>query len=185
VRALSSALDRVPRYQRVEVAGRYDPEHQILLDNITLNGAVGYFVLTPLRRSDGAQLLVNRGWVRQSPIRSELPEISVGAGTRTVRGRVDELPRAGIHLAAPDLAGWPRVMNFPDSAEIAAVLGGRVYPQILLLDPVEPDGFRREWHPPGLGPLRHVAYAVQWFALALTAVILGVVLSLRPAGETP
>ena len=181
--ALSSALERVPRYQRVEVGGRYDARHQILLDNITLDGRVGYYVLTPLRRGDGALLLVNRGWVPQGASRGELPDIAVDDGLRTVTGRVDELPRAGIHLAAPGAVDWPRVMNFPDSSEVAAALGGRVYPQILLLDPAVPDGYRRAWRPPGLGPLRHLAYAVQWFALALTAVILLVVMSLRTPDE--
>lgn len=182
-RALSSALDRVPRYQRVEVQGRYDPDRQILLDNITLHGIAGYFVLTPLRRSDGALLLVNRGWVPQGRTRGELPRLEVDAGPRSVTGRIDELPRAGIRLAATQQRGWPRVMNFPDSTEVAAALGGRVYPQVLLLDPVAPDGFRREWRPPGLGPMRHVAYAIQWFALALTAVILFFKMNLRPTDD--
>ena len=181
--ALSSAMDHVPRYQRVEVRGHYDARHQILLDNITLDGRVGYYVLTPLRRSDGALLLVKRGWVPQGASRGELPPIDVDDGPRTVTGRIDELPRAGIHLAAVDAGDWPRVMNFPDSREVAAVLGGRVYPQILLLDPAAKDGFQRAWRPPGLGPLRHLAYAVQWFALALTAVILFIVMSLRDPDE--
>jgi len=183
VHALSSALDRVPRYQRFEVRGHYDPRRQILLDNITLDGRVGYYVLTPLRRGDGTLLLVNRGWVPQGAGRGDLPPIDVDDGVRTVTGRIDELPRAGIHLAATGSLEWPRVMNFPDSSEVAAVLGGRVFPQILLLDPGAGDGYRRAWRPPGLGPLRHVAYAVQWFALALTAVILLVVMSLRPPDE--
>lgn len=183
MQALSSALDRVPRYRRVEVRGHYDTRHQILLDNITLDGRVGYYVLTPLRRDDGALLLVNRGWVPQGASRGDLPRIDVDDGPRTVSGRIDELPRAGIHLAAADAGDWPRVMNFPDSREVAAVLGGRVYPQILLLDPAAKDGFQRAWRPPGLGPLRHLAYAVQWFALALTAVILFVVMSLRDPDE--
>ena len=183
VRMLSSALDRVPRYQRVEVRGRYDPDRQVLLDNITLHGVAGYFVLTPLRRSDGALLLVNRGWVPQGRTRAELPRLDVDTDPRRVTGRIDELPRAGIRLAAPDPGSWPRVMNFPDSSDIAAALGGRVYQQILLLDPDAADGFRREWQPPGLGPMRHVAYAIQWFALALTAVILFVRMSLRPLDD--
>jgi len=181
--SLSSALERVPRYQRVEVRGRYDAQRQILLDNITLDGRVGYYVLTPLRRSDGALLLVNRGWVPQGASRDELPDVAVGDGPRAVTGRIDEMPRAGIRLAAPGSLDWPRVMNFPDSSEVAAALGGRVYPQILLLDAAAPDGYRRTWRPPGLGPLRHLAYALQWFALALTAVILFFVMSLRPPDE--
>ena len=45
--ALSSALDRVPRYQRVEVTGHSDPTRQNLRDNITSRSTTRYYVLTP------------------------------------------------------------------------------------------------------------------------------------------
>jgi surfeit locus 1 family protein len=45
-------------------------------------------------------------------------------------------------------------------------------PGLILLDPSAPDGFRRNWRPSDFGPERHVGYAVQGFALAVTLVIL-------------
>ena len=56
-----------------------------------------------------------------------------------------------------------------------------VQPNIILLDAQEPDGFVRDWQPPGLPPERHSAYALTWFALALTLLVLYVRLALRPA----
>lgn len=96
---------------------------------------------------------------------------------------MDEFPRAGIALPAAAGTDWPRVLNFPDAATVATLLGGRVHPQLLLLDAHSPDGFLREWRPPGFGPERHVGYAVQWFALAATTVIILLLLNLRPLDE--
>jgi cytochrome oxidase assembly protein ShyY1 len=38
--------------------------------------------------------------------------------------------------------------------------------QVVLLDASEPDGYLRDWQPPGFPPARRIAYAVQWFGLA-------------------
>ena len=48
------------RYRHFVVSGRYDGERQILLDNMILNGRVGYHVLTPFRIGSEA-VVVNRG----------------------------------------------------------------------------------------------------------------------------
>jgi surfeit locus 1 family protein len=52
---------------------------------------------------------------------------------------------------------------------------------LVLLDPGEPDGYVRNWSAPGFPPMRHLGYAVQWFALALTLAVIYVVTNLRRA----
>jgi surfeit locus 1 family protein len=37
----------------------------------------------------------------------------------------------------------------------------------------------RNWAPPGFPPMRHIGYAVQWFALALTLFVIYVVTNTR------
>jgi len=49
----------------------------------------------------------------------------------------------------------------------------------VLLDPAAPDGYRRNWRPSDFGPERHIGYAFQWFALAVTLVILYLAWSFR------
>jgi surfeit locus 1 family protein len=68
---------------------------------------------------------------------------------------------------------------FPTSAEVSAQSGIALRDYQLLLDPSAPDGFVRDWHPGGTAPDRHVAYAVQWFGLALTVVAIYFVLVFR------
>jgi surfeit locus 1 family protein len=136
------------RYQHVSATGHYDGAHQVLLDNMpSASGRPGYQVLTPFVLETGGLLLVNRGWLPVGSSRAELPDVSVSAQTRSIRGRMDRLPEPGIRLDAPpeSSAGWPRVVNYPTTAQLEALIGKRVVNAILLLDAGEPDGFERAW----------------------------------------
>lgn len=176
---LPSGLSPVERYQRLRARGRYDPARQFLLDNMTFDGQAGFRVLTPLLLEDGRVLVVDRGFVPGGGDRGRTPEIAVEDAPREVVGRADTLPRPGIELASPPAAGWPRIVSFPRIEELGVALGQRVFPQILLLDPDQPDGYLREWTPAVMGPERHVGYAVQWFGFAAVTCVLWVVLSFR------
>jgi len=183
--ALPAAPDAAARYLRVDARGHYLATRQFLLDNITQGGVVGYRVLTPLECDDGVLLLVDRGWVAAGANRARLPDIAVGDGEREVTGRLDLPPQAGIRLAATAESGWPRRMSFPRTEALAAALGRPVYPRLLLLDPAAPDGYLRVWRPGGMPPERHLGYAVQWFALALTLLIGCIVVQLEKPGTSP
>lgn len=115
--------------------------------------------------------------------RSQLPAIGVGAGQRTVRGRLDQLPVPGLRVGparAPGETGWPLVLVFPVIADLEAALGQPVEQRILLLDTSESDGFERAWRPAmAVPPERHLGYAIQWFALALVLVVAFVATSLQ------
>ena len=180
---LPPASIAVPRYQRVTASGGYDTNHQFLLDNMSESGRAGVHVLTPLLLSDGNAVLVDRGWVPFGAARDSLPDLAVLATPRTVAGRLDELPRPGIELAAPAGKGWPRLISYPHMRELAAALGRELYPQRILLDPREPDGYMRNWQVTGTTYVRHLGYAIQWFAFAATAIAIWFALGLRRKGE--
>jgi surfeit locus 1 family protein len=170
------------RYSEVRVSGRYQPERQFLLDNLSYSGRPGYQVLTPLTLDDGRTLLVNRGWVPFTGSRQRLPDIGFGAPPQVrVSGRLDALPVTGISLghAPPSGTDWPRLASFPTMDELAGALGRPLEPRQLLLDANEPHGYVRDWHPAGLGPERHISYAVQWWGMAALAAGLFVVLNLE------
>ncbi|HVY82026.1 MAG TPA: SURF1 family protein [Steroidobacteraceae bacterium] len=177
------ALSEVERFQRVRVSGHYDPAHQFLLDNRTYDGRAGYEVLTPLDRRDGATILVDRGWIPFTGYRDRLPQVAfTPAPLDVVVGRVDELPSEGLESgrAPPDArAPWPKVTTYPHAAELSAALGRPTETRLLLLDPRLPNGYVREWQPPGLRAIRHWSYAVQWWAFAVLAVALWVILGFK------
>jgi len=100
----------------------------------------------------------------------------------TVSGRVAELPSAGLaggRAAPAPEAGWPKITSYPAMAELSAAIGRPLEPRILLLDPQQPDGYVRDWQPPGLQPIRHWSYAIQWWCFAALALVLWAALSLR------
>jgi surfeit locus 1 family protein len=182
-----AVIDVLPRYQHVSADGRYEPGRQILLDNMPSSaGQPGYRVLTPLHRGGAERiLLVDRGWVPLGATRQQLPVVTVQTGVRSVAGRLDQLPVPGVRVGsaqAPGEMGWPRVLNFPTQADVETALGQAVESRILLLDASSPDGYQRDWRPSvGFPPERHLGYAIQWFALAVTLVVIFVALSLKSA----
>ncbi len=180
---IASVLPAVPvRYLRVRLEGHYVPERQVLLDNMTHAGRVGFRVLTPFRTAGGATVLVDRGWVPLGRSRAELPNVGVEGGPRTLGGRLDEFPRAGIDAPPGTGDGWPRVLNYPSPATLEQVVGSPLYPRLVLLDAGASDGYLRDWRPTGLSYERHLGYAVQWYALAATLAVLFGVVALRKRG---
>src|SRR5215469_1029206 len=178
-------LSSVAQYQRVSLQGRFDPAHQFLLDNRSYEGRAGYEVLTPLLRTAGDTVLVDRGWVPFSGTRQRLPGVAIESHDETtVTGRVATLPSAGLASgrAAPSKQGpWPKVTSFPNMAELSEAFGAPLEHGIVLLDSDDPDGYVRDWHPPGLEPTRHWSYAIQWWSFAVVLLFLWVRLNMRKA----
>ena len=186
--AIDLRTPHLRRYQHVGASGHYDPTRQILIDNMVDAERAGYFVITPFALAGGGWVLVNRGWVPLGASRAERPAIPVSSDVRQVRGRADNMPSPGIQMGTKALLAppYPVVAAFPSRNEIARLLGEPSWTSatdLVLLDPGEPDGYVRDWSPPGFPPMRHIGYAVQWFALALTLFILWVVTNLRRPGD--
>ena len=169
------------RYQLLRLQGHYDADHQLLLDNMSHAGQPGYHVLTPFITAGGS-VLVNRGWVPADGDRRLLPSIKVSSQPRILTGRIDRLPRPALRLApATNYTGlpWPRRLLFPTTEEISAQTGYPLRDFQLLLNPGEADGFLREWQPALMTPETHLGYAIQWFGLATTVVLVFVILAWR------
>jgi surfeit locus 1 family protein len=187
--ALPSELEDAQRFRRVEVHGEFVERPQFLLDNMLHDGVAGYHVLTALRVSGQRErVLVNRGWVAAGSDRRVLPDVAVGSEMRTVAGRLERLPRPGIRLGADDEsddAADAVVLQYPTAEQLARRLAERVYDYQLLLDAAAPDGYLREWQAPGPAPERNIAYAGQWWALAIGAVAAAIVMAFRTARRKP
>jgi surfeit locus 1 family protein len=183
----SRSLAQLPDYQRVSVTGTYDLAHQFLIDNMSYRDLDGYQVLTPLERPGGQVVLVDRGWVPFLGSRANLPDISIKtAGPVTISGRVGNLPAAGLasgRAPPPNGGPWPRVTSFPTMAQLSAVLGRPLEPRVILLDPQNPEGYVRDWHPPGIPALQNFAYAFEWWCFAIAAIVMWVMLSTQRPKE--
>jgi surfeit locus 1 family protein len=179
------------QYRRVAVSGEYLAGKDLLHDNRTHKGRVGYHLLTPLRIAGDTAVLVNRGWVPAGPTRDVLPSVATPSGRMEVRGMVYRPSDRQILLGPEEPHGgtWPRVVQRIDFVDLENQLGIKLLPYTIRLSEQEPNGFVRDWRPHyGAGPNRHKAYAIQWFSFAL--IFLGVYVAHglkrdKPQSDTP
>src|SRR5262245_15099290 len=61
--AAGTAPSKHLAWTKVTVSGQYDPAHEIQARGRTVDGDVGYEIVTPLVLDDGTAVLVDRGWV--------------------------------------------------------------------------------------------------------------------------
>lgn len=176
-------------YPHVAVHGRFLAGRAYLLDDQVHGGRVGVDVYQPFR-PDGSRrlLLVDMGFLQRegdsdtaAPHRPPLPQ-----GEVTLHGLYAPLPAAGFKLggnALPRQKHWPKTVIYLDRTDIGHDLGATLYPRRLLLDPDPRTTYLRQWTPGFMPPARHRGYAFQWFAFALAAVAIFVILHRRTDDE--
>ena len=175
------------RYRPAEVVGRYDGEHQFLVDNQIVDGKSGYFVMTPfLIEGQNKSVLVNRGWVPAGSDRRQLPDVGLSMQLGQVKGRINQFPSVGIKLKGAEIPSdtWPSVVQVIDHKVLSDKLKYELLDFQIELDEQSAEGYRRDWkiHIP-IPPEKHIAYAVQWFGLALTLSVLFIWMSIRKRSE--
>lgn len=173
----------------VELEGTFDNRRTLLLDNRMLDGVAGYHVLTLFTSTDGHQVLVNRGWIPRGRDRSELPNIPPIEGRTLVQGRTWRYSPKTIVLVEDDLSAptWPLRVQQVDMAAISSAMNIDLLPVEIRVEPDYPleheTQFPRVWIDAVMGPERHQAYAVQWFALAATVVVLFLAAAYRKGND--
>jgi len=179
--AANGQLNKLSRYRHVEARGHYDAAHQLLLNEMQHGDAVGYEVLTPFVLAPGQQIvMVDRGWLAKSA-NAKLPSLPLASDARRIRGIIGFLPVPGIRLGkntVPD--GWPKLLLYPRYPTLEKLYGGKLLHPVIWLDPDQADGYARDWRPNiGFPPIRHTAYALQWFAMALAVAVIWIVVNLK------
>lgn len=164
------------RYRSVTLFGEYDREHEFLLDNQPEAGAVGFHVLTPFRvQGSPVAVIINRGFVPLGPDRlhpvipSPPPE-----GPVMLLGLIDDLYRVGFQLEGAGVpgAGWPSLVQVPDTGQMSTRLGYPLSAYQVLLSAKAEGGFGRSWHTRRLDADKNRGYALQWFMLAALTLVL-------------
>ncbi len=145
----------------------------VLLDNQTRDGRAGVRVYQPARVDGaGTEVLVDLGWL-PLPADRQLPRLQPLQGRQLLRGLLVAPPSAGIALGPAmqwQAAARCWLATRIEPKTVSKALGGRdISSQVLRLDPALPLGYPRDLDmlPNTLPPARHLAYAVQWFGLAL------------------
>jgi len=181
-----AGLEGLFPYQKVEVTGKFDTQHQFLLDNKVYQGRAGYQVITPLMITGSNQaVLVNRGWLPQKASRDDLPTIPTPTESVTLEGQLKLDSGESFSLGESGLQadGWPRVIQWLEMEELEKSLGYKVQEFVILQSPESPAGFLRDWYIKKILPQKSTSYAVQWFALALALVIIYLVVNTHKVKE--
>ncbi|WP_326599724.1 SURF1 family cytochrome oxidase biogenesis protein [Streptomyces sp. NBC_01803] len=172
--APGGAPDPDDRYRPVTATGVYDTDDQVVVRNRTgSNGAVGYYVLTPLVEADGTGVLVNRGFVPAGSDYTRVPDVAEPpTGEVTVTGRLmadESTGTTGIRDrdGLPD--GMIMMINSQERGEAAGLpmLGG--YLELTETSPAPRDAEEQPEplpEPDHTGIGSHFAYAIQWWMFA-------------------
>ena len=158
-----------------------------MLDNQIHNHHVGYNILTPFKISNSDfVVLVDRGWVSVGESRERLPDVDVDETSRKVTGVIYTPFGDPYTLGEIDNGDiqWPRLIQYLDFKALSQRLGSPLQPFTLRLDSDQENGYLREWEIFAFSPNKHIAYALQWFALALTLLIIFIVLHVSKSKST-
>lgn len=171
-----SIFYQAPVAQILHMEGKYLNQHSHLLDNQTLNGQVGYAVITPFLY-DHDVFLVNRGFIAYSQ-RSILPDIPNVDGSAKIHGflKSNHKPLL-LNTSLQDPVSHR--LQFIDEQYFSALLNKNISADVFVLQ--KGKGLLTPFaeKSPYLSHHRHQAYALQWLLLGLCGVFILFIASIK------
>ncbi|MBI4420714.1 MAG: SURF1 family protein [Gemmatimonadetes bacterium] len=176
----------LPPFRPVTARGGWDYGRQIVVQGRAFEGVPAVVVVTPLVLADGYAALVERGWVPSPDARRVDLAVLAEEDSARVEGAV-------IPLGAPSVGGreppaeWPKYVRQADPVVLAPLYPYPLLPYVVRrTNPAAPGPVARLLRPvpipePSNGP--HLAYAIQWFAFAIIAMVGSVALFRREKGN--
>lgn len=158
----------------VDLQGQWLPQFTVYLDNRSMKSQTGFIVITPFQLTNGAVMLVQRGWIARDRARSDLlPPVQTPQGPLTLQGRVVPSPSKLMELGEPA----PVQEGFKVLRQNIDLEAFRLETKLALLATLQqtsdaPDGLFREWPQSISGAEKNRGYAFQWFALSALALLL-------------
>lgn len=161
-------------YRRVRLTGVFDHAHEIYLFSPGPKGGAGYQVITPLRRNQGAVILVNRGWVP-----THLKDPATRA-TGQLKGSVSLTgvirPKAQPNMFSPANRPDQGIWYWRDIPSMARHLKMQVAAVVVDADATaNPGGWPQGGQTIIDVPNNHLDYALTWYGLAVVLAVIYVV----------
>ncbi len=176
-----SQIKDLPRYANVKLKGHFIDAPQFLLDNQVNEGKQGYHAFTPFIVDElNLIIMVNRGWLVKNKFSDE--QLGIESKQITLLGKLNTPPQVGIQLGEIELIKQRaiQIITYYEAEKVKNMVQERlcksldcvVSDKILLMDKDQKNGFKREWKPIIMQPSKHIAYAVQWFAMTLVLIVI-------------
>ena len=169
------AFQSQANYTPVILYGEFD-QRKIYLENQLIDGQHGVHVYMPFLMQLGEPaVLVNRGWYAM-PV-NQLLEVPVLERASFITGLLRSPPRVGLEIGQLQMNQdeWPQSVPYLQLDTISNALKLTLSEQILLSTETWDDGLLRDWKLRSMPPVKHRAYAMQWFTMAAAVLILLVV----------
>lgn len=168
-------------FRRVTVTGTFLHDRELHLNARSQRGNAGYDIIAPLRRDEGAPVLVNRGWVpysRKDPATRAAGQVP---GLTAVEGILRTEPRKGWLMPTNsaernewfwfDLAAMRQAAGVPDAAPFYIEAGPAPNPGNFPVGGQTIVQLRND----------HLQYALTWYALAIALAVIYVISQRSPA----
>lgn len=164
-------------YRRVRAAGTWIAQRQIFIDNQVREGRAGFNVITPLQLEGKKEaVLVNRGWIARTADYPRPPVVGVPPGRVEISGMATLPAGRFLELSSETIAAdvWQNL----SLDRYRARTGLEILP-VVVLDESSAPGLAAIRETPDAGVAKHREYALTWFSLAATTLVLWIVLNLR------
>ena len=176
---------QIAQFQSVDLLSELVGYHILLLDNKIDNKRPGYHVLHVAKdKLSGKQFLVNRGWVYAGHDREQFPDIDLPNSPWQVSARIYPVAAEAISTASAAIEDSRDFIRLPvldqkTLAEIESRLKVTLEPYVLRLNEGSESALKINWMWTNMPPEKHLAYAVQWFALALALLIVSLIVCIK------
>ena len=177
---LHAAIENIA-FRRVSLRGEFVREWPIYLDNRPMRGIAGFYVLMPFKIQGSDQyVLVVRGWQPRNPVnRTQMPTLKTPEGVIQLEGVIRTSVEKVMQLGANETYKSGVILQNLDITAGARQMGLKMYDFVLDQTSNTPDDMLRDWAMPSVGSDKNRAYAFQWYALSLMAVIFFIVTGFR------
>lgn len=161
------------KFRHITATGSYLPAEQTLLRGQTINGDIGYLVITPLKTPAGV-LLIARGFIPQTGVAKTSPTVPTApSGQLTVTARLQPADSKTDRFGS--LPG--EQVDTVNPTEQASRIGSPVWNGYAELLPGQPGTGNLQVIPGpdlsnpagGAEEPQHLAYVVQWYLFAILA----------------
>jgi len=170
-------------WRKVEFEGSFINKQNIILDNQIFNQIAGFNIITPFKiKSSDSLVLINRGWHPNLKNRETLPIINEISDERILQGHIASFPVSGIKLGKNNIETLnSQIFRFQrlDAAELNYFFSAKMMPYMIYLDPIIDKELYGNFKLPAPDSQKNYGYAFQWFAFAITLLIIFIRLSMK------
>ena len=170
-------------WRKVEFEGSFINKQNIILDNQIFNQIAGFNIITPFKiKGSDSLVLINRGWHPNLKNREMLPIINEISDERILQGHIASFPVSGIKLGKNNIETLnSQIFRFQrlDAAELNYFFSAKMVPYMIYLDPIIDKELYGNFKLPAPDSQKNYGYAFQWFAFAITLLIIFIRLSMK------